>query len=126
MKVTKSRSLNVRQKKVRTTSLRPSEAEYFSSLSSELNSQADRVRQLIGSAHWGHDGRHKELLLADIVRRHCPQSVLVTTGFIVSPNDLEVRSLEQDILVLDVSKEAPLFQQGGLAVAFAHTVLAAI
>lgn len=84
------------------------------------------MRQLIGSAHWGHDGRHKELLLADVIRRHCPPTVLVTTGFVVSPVDFETRSSEQDILVLDVSREAPLFHQGGLAIAFPHTVMAAI
>jgi hypothetical protein len=106
--------------------LKPSEAEYFASLSGELDSQAQRVRQLIGSAHWGHDGRHKEVLLAELIRRHCPSSVLVSTGFVISPNNLEIRSAEQDILLIDTSVEAPLFHQGALVVAFAHTVLAAV
>jgi hypothetical protein len=106
--------------------LKPAENEYFASLSGELDLQAQRVRQLIGSAHWGHDGRHKELLLAELIRRHCPASVLVSTGFVISPNNLEVRSSEQDILIVDASREAPLFHQGALVVAFAHTVLAAI
>src|SRR5437016_5448329 len=108
MKMTKQ-SLEVRQKRVRAKSLRPSEAEYFGSLSGELDSQADRVRQLIGDAHWGHDGRHKELLLAELIRRHCPSSVLVSTGFVISPNNLEVRSSEQDILLVNIATEAPLF-----------------
>jgi len=106
--------------------MKPSAIAYFNSLSAELDSQALRVRQLIGSAHWGHDGRHHELLLAELVRRHCPSSVLVSTGFVISPNDLEIRSFEQDILVVDTTKEAPLFNQGGLVIAFAHTILAAI
>src|SRR5207237_9823165 len=92
----------------------------------DLDSQANRVRQLIVDAHWSHDGRHKELLLSELIRRHCPSSVLVSTGFVVSPNNLEVRSSEQDIVIVDVSKEAPLFHQGALVVAFAHTVLGAI
>jgi hypothetical protein len=106
--------------------LKPSEAEYFASLSGELDSQAQRVRQLIGGAHWGHDGRHKELLLAELIRRYCPSSVLVSTGFVISPNNLEIRSSEQDILIVDASREAPLFHQGQLVVAFAHTVVAAV
>jgi|GEM_PF-2778187 len=106
--------------------LKPSKADYFASLSGELDSQAQRVRQLIGSAHWGHDGRHKEVLLAELIRRHCPPTILVSTGFVISPNNLEIRSSEQDILIVDASKEAPLFHQGALVVAFAHTVLAAI
>jgi hypothetical protein len=106
--------------------LKPSKLDYFVSLSEELGAQANRVRQLIGSAHWGHDGRHKELLLMELIRRHCPASILVSTGFLVSPHNLAVRSSEQDILVVDTSIEAPLFQQGGLVIAFAHTLVAAI
>ena len=37
-----------------------------------------------------------------------------------------MRSKEQDILVIDASAEAPLFHQGDLAIAFPHTVIAAI
>lgn len=111
---------------LREMSVKPSETEYFASLSQELDSQAQRIRQLIGSAHWGHDGRHKELLLMELIRRHCPSPVLVSTGFVISPNDLETRTSEQDILIVDTSKEAPLFYQGALVVAFAHTLLAAI
>src|SRR5947208_4098809 len=106
--------------------LKPSQTEYFASLSQELASQARRVRQLIGSAHWGHDGRHKELLLMELIRRHCPSTALVSTGFVVSPGNMEMRSSEQDILVVDTSREAPLFNQGALVIAFAHTILAAI
>ena len=99
---------------------------YFQSLAEELHSQSLRVRQLIGDAHWGHDGRHKELLLQHLVRRHCPSTVLVSTGFVVSPTNPETRSKEQDLLIIDTSTEAPLFHQGDLVVAFPHTVLAAI
>jgi hypothetical protein len=106
--------------------VKASKAEYFASLSAELESQQRRIRHLIGSAHWGHDGRHKELLLAEVIRRHCPSSVLVSTGFVVSPSNFEIRSSEQDILLVDTAKEAPLFNQGGLVIAFPETVLAAI
>ena len=40
---------------------------YLESLAAELQSQSERVRSLIGSAHWLHDGRHKEHLLAEVV-----------------------------------------------------------
>ena len=106
--------------------MKTSKMDYFLSLAEELNSQASRVRQLIGSAHWGQDGRHKEALLRELIRRHSPASVLVTSGFLVSPNNVEVRSLEQDILLIDTSTEAPLFNQADLAIVFPHTVIAAI
>lgn len=103
-----------------------SKKEYFKSLGAELEAQALRVRQLIGSAHWGHDGRHKELLLQNLIRRHCPSTVLVSTGFVVSPATLNIRSLEQDILIIDTSVEAPLFHQGHLAITFPQALIAAI
>ena len=68
----------------------------------------------------------KETLLRDLLRRHSPSSVLVTSGFLVSPNNAEVRSSEQDILVIDTSTEAPLFHQGDFTIVFPHTVIAAI
>lgn len=104
----------------------PKKSKFFESLGKELDSQASRVRELIGDAHWGHDGRHKEILLQDLVRRYCPSSTLVSTGFIVSPNDGKVLSREQDVLVIDTTREAPLFYQGDLAIVFPHTVIAAI
>lgn len=103
-----------------------SRAGYLASLSDELASQQRRVRQLIGDAHWGHDGRHKELLLANIIRRHCPGSVLVATGFGLSPTNPDLRTSEQDILLIDTSVEAPLFYEGGLAIAFISTIIGAI
>jgi hypothetical protein len=106
--------------------MKPSKLGYFQSLAEELRSQSSRVRQLIGDAHWGHDGRHKEVLLQALVRRHCPSTVLVSSGFVVSQNDPEILSSEQDILVVDTTTEAPLFNQGDLVIVFPHTVMAAI
>ena len=106
--------------------MKPTKLGYFESLADELLSQSSRVRQLIGDAHWGHDGRHKETLLRNLILRHCPSGILVTAGFVVSPNDLELRSSEQDLLLVDVTAEAPLFHQGGLAIVFPSTVVAAI
>ena len=98
---------------------------YLESLAAELQSQSERVRNLIGNAHWLHDGRHKEHLLAEVVRRHLPSSVLATTGFVICPTQA-TSSREQDILVVDCSSEAPIFAQGGLAISFSKTVLAAV
>ena len=106
--------------------MKPTKLGYFQSLAEELRSQSSRVRQLIGDAHWGHDGRHKEVLLQALVRRHCPTTVLVSSGFVISQNNPEILSSEQDLLVVDTSNEAPLFHQGGLAIVFPHTAMAAI
>ena len=98
---------------------------YFRSLSDELLSQAQRVRDLIGDAHWLSDGHHKEYLLSSLIQRHVPGNILVTRGFISDPATAAC-SKEQDILILDTTLQGPLFHQGGLAVALPCTVMASI
>jgi hypothetical protein len=106
--------------------MKPDDRAYFQSLSDELTTQSKRVRHLIGGSHWGHDGRHKELLLQNLIRRYCPGNSIVSTGFIISSTDQDIRSKEQDVLVVDTSIEAPLFHQGDLVIVYPHTVIAAI
>jgi hypothetical protein len=104
----------------------PNWCRYLTSLASELHSQATRVRDLIGSSHWLSDGHHKEYLLRALVERHMPSGMIAARGFAVSSQDDDLRSTEQDILIVDVTQEAPLFYQGGLVIAFPRTVKAAI
>lgn len=99
---------------------------YLESISQELLSQATRVRDLIGDRHWLSDGHHKEYILGTVLRRHLPAATLVSRGFVVSPHESDLCSNEQDLLVIDISKEAPLFHQADLAVCFPRTVMAAI
>lgn len=99
---------------------------YLESLAEEILSQATRVRNLIGDRHWLSDGHHKEYLLGSVLRRHLPSGILVSRGFVVSPYESDLCSTEQDILLIDTTKEAPLFHQAELAVCFPRTVLSAI
>ena len=54
---------------------------FFQTLSLELNAQADRVRQLIGSSHWISDGSHKEALLRGVVERYVPDATVTSRAF---------------------------------------------
>jgi hypothetical protein len=103
-----------------------SSTRYLKSLALELNSQARRVRDLIGSRHWLTDGAHKEYLLAEIIRRHAPAGYGVARGFVVSSVHADLCSREQDILVIDTTQEAPVFNQGGVVIAFPGSVRAAV
>jgi hypothetical protein len=96
------------------------------SLADELNAQSNRVRDLIGDRHWSSDGNHKEFLLAESLRRHLPGSHVIAKGFVVHPTRSEICSREQDLLVMDITSEAPVFHQGGVAVVFPAAVRAAI
>src|SRR4051794_17511886 len=49
------------------SSLLPNRQRYLVSLAEELYAQANRVRDLIGDAHWLSDGHHKEYLLIDLL-----------------------------------------------------------
>jgi hypothetical protein len=71
---------------------------YYSSLSAEMMAVKDRVRQLIGPAHWPSDGEHKETILRQAIRRIAPRNMVVGKGFIVSP---EYTSTQIDVLVYD-------------------------
>lgn len=104
----------------------PNRLRYLESLARELSVQSTRVRDLIGDAHWLSDGRHKEALLAELLRRHVPTGVHVSSGFIVSPFDDSRCSTEQDILLIDTLIEQPVFTQNGLAITFPRNVLATI
>jgi hypothetical protein len=106
--------------------VQPNRIRYLQSLSDELLVQATRIRDLIGDKHWLSDGHHKEYLLLSVLNRHLPTGVIASRGFIVSPYLESNRSTEQDILVVDTTQEAPLFQQGGLLITFPKYVLAAI
>ncbi len=99
---------------------------FLASISSELVSQSTRVRDLIGDKHWLSDGHHKEFLLLSLLRRHLPACTIASRGFVISPAHPDICSSEQDILIIETTCEAPLFQQGDLAICFPRTVLAAI
>jgi hypothetical protein len=104
----------------------PDRTAYFKSLADELAAQAQRVRHLIGDSHWLSDGHHKEYLLSTLLGRHLPAGVLLSRGFVVDPHNSAAISHEQDLLLVDATTEGCLFDQGGLIVALARSVLATI
>jgi hypothetical protein len=82
----------------------------------EFLSRADRVRNLIGDAHWLSDGHHKEELVRDFLRRHLPNSLRVSRGFICPVEENLPVSPEIDILISDGEAELPWFVEGGLTI----------
>ena len=61
----------------------PDYAAFHRSVSEELYSVKDRIRNLV--THWATDGESKEVALRSVLRRHLPASVIVGRGFIVTP-----------------------------------------
>ena len=83
-------------------------AAYFESLTDELRSLKNRIRNFIGDAHWQTDGEWKETILRSILRRYLPKTIDVGKGFIITK---EGPSTQIDILIYDTTKPV-LFKDG--------------
>jgi len=73
--------------------------EYQKSISKELIAIKDRVRHFIGSANWNEEGRYKESILIDSLKKVLPTHVGVGTGFIIDENGSITKQI--DIIVYD-------------------------
>ncbi len=97
-------------------------AEYFQTLTQELRSLQNRVRNFIGGDHWLTDGEWKESVIRSMLRRHLPKSVEIGRGFIVSDQG---NSGQIDVLVY--SADVPiLFRDGDLVFVTPDAVLGII
>lgn len=63
-------------------------SDYHKSINQELAILRNRVRDLIEPRiHWGEDGRYKEAIFKQILRRHIPKSLEIGTGFVKLENN---------------------------------------
>lgn len=100
----------------------PNYIEYQQSISRELISIKDRVRNFIDNHHWGEDGRYKEIILSHVLRQHLPKGVSVGTGFVVNNGNI---TKQIDIIVY--RDDIPLlFKQDDFVIAPAECVLGII
>ncbi|UJG40393.1 MAG: hypothetical protein K9W45_11195 [Candidatus Heimdallarchaeum aukensis] len=58
--------------------------EFHSSITRELKIVQNRVRNLIGNRHWGEEGRFKEAILKNVIKRFLPSNISIGTGFIIN------------------------------------------
>ncbi|MFX1563274.1 MAG: DUF6602 domain-containing protein [Promethearchaeota archaeon] len=75
--------------------------EFQESITEELNVVKNRVRNLIGNSHWGEEGRYKEAILKNILRKFLPKNISIGTGFIVNSNNNQRISKQIDIIVYE-------------------------
>lgn len=98
------------------------DANYFKSLTLELEALTNRVRSFIRGSHWPTDGEWKESILRSFLRRNLPESVQVGRGFVITENDT---SKQIDILIYDSTKPV-LFRDGDLVFVTPDAVLGII
>lgn len=96
--------------------------EYHKSIAAEFKAYQNRVRNLIGNKHWGEEGRYKEIILMNYLKRILPKNISVGTGFIQGNNDL---STQIDIIIYDNTFPV-LFSEGDFVVTVPENVVAII
>ena len=76
--------------------------KFHKSINKELKVIHDRVRNLIGGAHWGEEGRYKEAILRSVIKRFLPDNISLGTGFILKKESDNIEISNQiDIIIYD-------------------------
>lgn len=104
----------------------PDTTAYLQSWAWELRARCDRVRQLIGDAHWLSDGHHKEAIIRQFLQMYIPSGLTVSRGFVRSPAVANSCSPEIDILVADPAAHPPLFAESDLQIIAPTSLVAQI
>lgn len=96
---------------------------YQKSISKELISIKNRVRNFIGKSHWGEDGRFKEIILRDIIAEKLPNFASCGTGFVVGAN----QNISTQIDIIVYRNDMPLlFKKGDFVIVPQEAVLGLI
>ena len=94
---------------------------YYETVSGELTSIKNRVRNLINKGNrtnWGEEGRYKEAILARVIRRMIPQNFSVGNGFVLCEDKV---TTQIDIIVYDNSYPL-LFSEGSFIITLPESV----
>lgn len=90
--------------------------EYHQATTQELLALTHKVRNLI--RHWGEDGRYKEAVLKNVIRRFLPERFIIGSGFVVKPTTLRgehLSSRQIDLIIYDDASPV-LFKEGDFVI----------
>lgn len=101
--------------------------EFHMSTSRELDTIKNRVRNLIGDTNWGDEGRYKEVVLKNIIRKFLPGHYGIGTGFVVKENSGQSHHISKqiDLIIYDTSLPL-LFSEGDFIITTPAPVLGII
>lgn len=80
------------------------------SITLELETLKNRVRDLIDDKHWLSDGEFKEAILRNVLKRNLPSNLSIGTGFVINSQTKEISS--QIDLIIYENEYPPLFIEG--------------
>ncbi|MDR0231384.1 MAG: hypothetical protein LBI82_04620 [Dysgonamonadaceae bacterium] len=89
---------------------------YHKTTTKELLALTNKVRNLI--THWGEEGRYKEAILKNIIRRFLPEKYTIGTGFVIKQTNTRgehLSSKQIDLLIYDDSSPV-LFKEGDFVI----------
>lgn len=96
---------------------------YQQSIAAEFAAIKDRVRFFINDNHWGEDGRYKEVILMNYLRKILPSNVSVGTGFVKNRNGELTNQID---LIIYKELYPRLFSEGDFVVVMPESVLGII
>lgn len=97
----------------------PNYLEYQKSVAAEFKAYEKRVRNLIDDAHWGEEGRYKEIILMNYLKRVLPKNLSVGTGFVRNGDQI---TSQIDIIIYDNSFPV-LFSEGDFVITTPENVI---
>lgn len=100
--------------------------DYHKATTKELLAVQDKVRNLV--PHWGEDGRYKEVVLKNIIRKFLPSRFSISTGFVVKQTAVRgehVSSRQIDLIIHDINNPI-LFREGDFVILTPDSVVAII
>lgn len=100
----------------------PDYLEYQKSIAAEFKAYEKRVRNLIDANHWGEEGRYKEIILMNYLKRVLPQNLSVGTGFVRNGKNI---TSQIDIIIYDNSFPV-LFSEGDFVITTPENVMGII
>lgn len=104
--------------------------EYMKSLTYELISIKDRVRNFIGDNHWVSVGNHHEQILFQLIKEKLPNTVGICTGFVINIEDSKTLNTKRitkqiDIIIYDRAF-SPLYKFNDFGIIESRNVLGII
>ncbi|MFS1516394.1 DUF6602 domain-containing protein [Bacillus sp. SCS-151] len=100
----------------------PNYLEYQRSIAAEFKAYEKRVRNLIDATHWGEEGRYKEIILMNYLKRVLPKDLSVGTGFVRNGDKI---TSQIDIVIYDNSFPV-LFSEGDFVITTPENVIGVI
>jgi hypothetical protein len=96
--------------------------EYHKTTTKELNALTHKVRSLI--THWAEDGRYKEAVLKNVMKRFLPERFIIGSGFVIKQTENRgehLASKQIDLIIYDDASPI-LFKEGDLVILTADAV----